>query len=223
MNGFHTILFDLDGTLTDPEEGITKSVQYALRAFGIEEADRRKLQPFIGPPLMDSFQEFYGFSEQQSMAAVEKYREYFREQGIFENIPYPGMQDMLRKLKKQGRVLAVASSKPEPFVERILEHFEMAEYFDVVVGATMDEKRSRKEEVVEETLARLAALGETDKSRMVMVGDRKFDVTGAHAFGLQAIGVTYGYAKDGELEEAGADLVVHNVEELGRALMGETV
>ncbi|NLL78672.1 MAG: HAD hydrolase-like protein [Clostridiales bacterium] len=221
MNGCQTILFDLDGTLTDPMEGITRCVQYALRSFGIEVADRTELEPFIGPPLKESFMEFYGFTEAQAGVAVEKYRERFQDTGIYENIPYCGMKELLHGLKKQGKTLAVASSKPEVYVMRILEHFELAEFFDVVTGSEMDGRRTGKEEVIEETITRLETLGITERGQMVMVGDRKFDVAGAHASGMRAIGAAYGYAAEGELEQAGAEVIVHTVEELGRELLGE--
>ena len=152
---FQYILFDLDGTLTDPKVGITKSVQYALQALGIEEPDLDKLEPFIGPPLKDSFMEFYGFNHEQTEIAVEKYRERFVVTGIFENEIYAGIAQMLANLHCAGKKLAIASSKPTVLVERILEHFAIQAYFDVVVGSEMDGTRSRKEEVVEEALRRL--------------------------------------------------------------------
>ncbi len=149
---FQYILFDLDGTLTDPKIGITSSVQYALRALGIEEPSLDKLEPFIGPPLADSFREFYGLDEEQTAAAVEKYRERFKDQGIYENEIYPGIAEMLAALKAGGKTLAIASSKPTPFVERILDYFEIRTYFDHIAGSNLDGTHSRKEEVVEEAL-----------------------------------------------------------------------
>lgn len=138
---FEYILFDLDGTLTDPKLGITSSVQYALRALGIEEPSLDKLEVFIGPPLTDSFREFYGLDEEQMTTAVDKYRERFATQGIFENEIYPGIPQMLADLKAKGKKLAIASSKPTLFVEQILEHFEIGKYFDHVVGSNMDGTR----------------------------------------------------------------------------------
>lgn len=209
------LLFDLDGTLTDPKEGITTSVQYALRAFGIEEPDLDKLTPFIGPPLRESFMDFYGFSEEQAEEAVAKYREWFNPTGIFQNMIYPGIKEMLEELKDKGKILAVASSKPQVFVERILHHFGIYDCFDVIVGSELDGTRNSKEEVVEEALKRL---GKADRFRAVMVGDRKFDIAGGKEHGLVTVGVAFGYAEEGELEEAGADYVVDTVEELGRLL-----
>ncbi len=235
---FQYILFDLDGTLTDPKVGITKSVQYALQALGIEEPDLDKLEPFIGPPLKDSFMEFYGFHHEQTEIAVEKYRERFVVTGIFENEIYAGIAQMLANLHCAGKKLAIASSKPTVLVERILEHFAIQAYFDVVVGSEMDGTRSRKEEVVEEALRRLvpqifvnpsersaeeSSIQQINKKALrksiAMVGDRKFDIEGAKAFGLTGIGVAFGYAQEGELEQAGADYIVETVAELERLLM----
>ena len=218
------LLFDLDGTLTDPREGITTSVQYALKAFGIEEPDREKLTPFIGPPLRGSFQAFYGFSEAQAQEAVEKYREWFAPKGIFQNEIYDGIAQALKAWKEKGKVLAVASSKPTVYVEKILEHFKIRAYFSVVVGSELDGTRDSKEEVVEEALRQLEGLGQEDKlmqggGRTVMVGDRKFDVEGGKRHGLVTVGVSFGYAQPGELEAAGADYVVDTVEELKELLM----
>lgn len=221
---YHYILFDLDGTLTDPKPGITRCVQYALHKFGIEEPDLDKLEPFIGPPLLDSFQEFYGFEEEKGQQAIVYYRERFRTVGLFENEVYPGIAQMLARLQEAGCHLAVASSKPEIFVKRILEHFRLSSYFEVVVGSELDGRRARKEEVVEEALRQL--LGEEALAQqslrpiedVVMVGDRKFDIQGAKRFGIASIGVRYGYAGQGELEEAGADRIAATVEELEEAL-----
>jgi phosphoglycolate phosphatase len=210
---FEYILFDLDGTLTNPKEGITKSVQYALADFEIDEPDLDKLETFIGPPLKDSFRDFYGFNEEKTDMAVEKYRERFTDIGIFENKIYPGIKDMLSKLHKKGKMIAIASSKPTVMVERILEHFDIDGYFDVVVGSELDGRRSRKEEVVEEALSQLVPQNKIGKA-VAMVGDRKFDIEGAKEFGLTGIGVSYGFAPKGELEKAGAEYIVDTVDEL---------
>ena len=229
------ILFDLDGTLTNPKTGITKSVQYALAHFGIEE-EADNLTQFIGPPLIDSFMNFYGFSLEQAREGVTAYREYFAPKGIFENDVYPGVPEMLAALKEKGAILAVASSKPELFVEQILEHFDLAKYFDVVVGSLLNETRTSKEEVLEEALRQLGVMS-TDNLRQVdhtkkdndivatmedddkkatiaMVGDRKFDITGAKAHGLTAVGVSFGFAEPGELEAEEPDFIAETVEQL---------
>lgn len=221
MNDY--ILFDLDGTLTDPKEGITACVQYALSAFGIEEPDADKLTPFIGPPLKESFMEFYEFDEEKAEAAVEKYRERFRDKGIFENRIYDGVPEMIRKLKGNHKKLAVASSKPTVFVKQILEHFEIGKYFDVIVGSELDGTRTDKAEVVAEALCRLYDGHDGDieekKRNTVMVGDRKFDVAGAKAEGLVSVAVSYGYGPLDELKIAKPDYIVRSVEELEKLLL----
>lgn len=214
---FEYILFDLDGTLTDPKLGITSSAQYALRALGIEEPSLDKLEPFIGPPLADSFREFYGLDEEQIITAIDKYRERFAVQGIFENEIYPGIAQMLADLKAKGKILAIASSKPTPFVEQILDHFEIRKYFDYIVGSNMDGTRGRKEEVVEEALRQMLPVGmppAKKRDAVAMVGDRKFDIEGASAHGITSVGVSFGYAPEGELEQAGADFIVNSVKAL---------
>ncbi len=221
---FQYCLFDLDGTLTDPKEGITRSVQHALKYFGIEEPDLDRLEPFIGPPLKDSFMEFYGLSEEQALKAVEVYRERFAPVGVLENEIIPGTGQMLAHAREKGIHLAVASSKPLVFVRQILRHFQIEEYFEVVVGSELDGTRGSKEEVVEEALRQLGIL-EMDpadkKSLCAMIGDRKFDIQGAIAHGLTGIGVSFGYAGEGELSVAGADMVADTMEQLERILLGD--
>lgn len=223
MNDY--ILFDLDGTLTDPKVGITTCVQYALASFGVEEPSLDKLTPFIGPPLKDSFKEFYGFDDDQAEAAVAKYRERFKDTGIFENQVYKGIPEMLKKLKAAGKKLAVASSKPTVFVERILEHFSIRRYFDVVVGSELDGTRTDKAEVIEEALGQLYSSRKEGealfavKRNTLMVGDRKFDVEGAKKEGVTSVAVTYGYGSMEELKAAKADYIVRSVEELEKLLL----
>lgn len=216
------LLFDLDGTLSDPKTGICTCVQYALASFGIEEPDLDKLEPFIGPPLKDSFMQFYNMSEEQAAEAVAKYRERFAEVGLFENTIYPGIPAMLRALSGHGMYLAVASSKPTVFVERILEHFGIRKYFKAVVGSELDGTRSKKDEVVNEALRQLFGEQLVDKSKVYMIGDRKFDVEGAHAMGIESVGVTYGYGGMEELRAAKSDYIVRTVDELQRFLLRET-
>ena len=196
------LLFDLDGTLTDPKVGICTCVQYALSSFGIEEPDIDKLEPFIGPPLKDSFMQFYQMSEAQAEAAVAKYRERFSDVGLFENTLYEGVPHMLQALCGKGMFLAVASSKPTVFVERILEHFQIRKYFKVVVGSELDGRRVNKDEVVGEALRQLFGDKPVDKAQVYMIGDRRFDVEGAKAMGVESVGVTYGYGGMEELREA---------------------
>lgn len=229
---FKKILFDLDGTLTDPKIGITTCVKYALKHFGIEE-DIENLTRFIGPPLIDSFMEFYNFSLEDARKATDVYRERFAPIGKFENEVYDGIPDMLKALKDKGIILAVASSKPEPFVKDILIHFDLYEYFDVITGSLMNETRTKKEEVLEEALKRLNVPYEGDlakgrlpkvhvnKSEIAMIGDRKFDVIAGRDMGLTAVGVRFGYAEEGELEAENPDFIADTVKELQEYLLSE--
>lgn len=200
MKKYDVILFDLDGTLTDSAEGIVNCAEYALNAMGITEPDRSRLLRFIGPPLVDSFMDFYGMSREDALKAVALYRERFPVKGIFENRVYEGIPEALDMLKKAGKRLAVATSKPEVYAKRILEHFELAEYFEAVTGAELSGERNAKSEVIEECLKRL---GNPDKGTVLMVGDRKHDVIGAKACGVDCAGVKFGYAEENELENAG--------------------
>ena len=215
MLRFDTVLFDLDGTLTDPAQGITNSVAYALAQFGIQVEDRHTLLPFIGPPLKESFMVFYGMDSAQAERAVEAYREYFRPKGIFENRVYPGVPEMLAALQKAGLRLCVASSKPQVFVEQILEHFDLARYFDAVCGSELDGRRTDKAQVVAEALHRCPG------ERPVMVGDRLHDVAGAHKNGLPCAGVLFGYGGREELAAAGAEYIAAGVPELTAWLLQE--
>ena len=210
------LLFDLDGTLTNPQEGITKCVQHALRSFGIEEPDLEKLIPFIGPPLIQSFMEFYNMSEEDARKAVAVYRERFSTVGLFENFPYPGIADMLAELKAQGKILAVASSKPTIYVRRILEKFELAPYFNVIEGSNLDGTRVDKKEVIAEVLSQLDNPSADD---LLMIGDRKFDVIGARETGFGCVGVRFGFAAPDELEQSGAVYIADTVQDLHRYLL----
>ncbi len=200
------ILFDLDGTLTEPAEGITNSVCYALAKFGIVSKPQDELR-FIGPPLHKSFQDFYGMSEEDSFRAVDYYREYYAPKGIFENRLYDGIAEALDKLSAKGYTLAVASSKPEFYVKQILTHFGIADRFEVVVGSEMNGDRTDKAEVVAEALSRLEAAPE----ECCMIGDRLHDIEGAHKCGLLAAGVLWGYGSKEEFAEARADAVFADI------------
>lgn len=194
-------LFDLDGTLTDPGEGITRSVQYALDKFGIHVEDRKQLFCFIGPPLHESFEVYYGFSRPDAMKAVDYYREYYAVKGIFENLVYDGIPEALAKLRDGGVKICLATSKPEVFAKQILEHFGLDGYFTAVAGSEMDGTRTKKAEVIERALG---LLGNPDAGDCVMIGDREHDVLGGAAHGLDTIGVLFGYGSREELEHAGA-------------------
>jgi len=211
---YTTILFDLDGTLTDPKVGITRSVQYALSKFGLQ-ADPEDLVPFIGPPLHESFQKFFSFDREQSMQAVAYYREYYSERGIYENAVYPGITAMLKRLREQGRDLAVATSKPTFFAEQVLKHFKLDGFFTVVAGSNLDGTRTDKTEVIRFALQQLPS---PLPGRTVMVGDRKYDVSGARNCGIDAIAVTYGYGSPAELAQASPTYLARSVEELSRLL-----
>lgn len=208
---YRTVLFDLDGTLTDPGTGITNSVAYALKKYGIEISDRTELYKFIGPPLLESFEKYYGFSKEQAREAVDFYREYFRDKGIFENMPYDGVKELLEELKKSGRKIVLATSKPEEFAVRILEHFDLMQYFDVAAGASMDETRTKKAQVIAYALEQCKI---TDLSQVVMIGDREHDIIGAKQIGIDSIGVLFGYGNREELQKAGATYIAERVDDI---------
>lgn len=212
------LLFDLDGTLTNPKEGITKCVQYALRALGIDEPDLDNLTPFIGPPLRQSFMEFYHLDEAQALYAVEKYRERFSTVGLFENFPYPGIAAMLQQLRERGKILAVASSKPTVFVEQILEKFALQQYFQIIMGSNLDGSRTDKQQVIAEVLRQLH---HPPVQQILMIGDRKYDVLGARAMGIPCVGVAFGFAAPGELEESGAVHIARTVADLQQYLLAQ--
>ncbi len=207
---YDIILFDLDGTLTDPGLGITNSVAYALKRYGIEVEDRKSLYSFIGPPLSDSFMKYYGFSEEKAMEAIGVYREYFREKGLYENEVYEGIRELLEKIKSSGRKIVLATSKPEEFSVRILEHFDLTKYFHVVAGASMDEKRNKKGDVIRYAMEK----GGFTADKAIMIGDREHDIFGAKENGMPSIGVLYGYGSEEELKNAGADYIAKTVEDI---------
>ncbi|WP_455682292.1 HAD family hydrolase [Thomasclavelia sp.] len=208
------ILFDLDGTLTDPMMGITKSVRYALNYYGISVDDLNDLLPFIGPPLRDSFKEFYDFDDDKANEAVIKYREYFATEGIFDNKVYKGIPECLQTLKDAGKILLVATSKPEKFAKQIIEYFDLAKYFDFVGGSEFN-GREKKADVIKYVLK----TNQIDYSKAIMVGDRKHDIIGAHENKLPCVGVLYGYGSLKELRENRADYLVETVTKLASQLL----
>lgn len=218
MKGKQVLLFDLDGTLSDSSEGITKGVQIALRHFGIEEPDREPLKRFIGPSLKAAFQGFYHFDDEQTKEAIVEYRKYYNTKGIFENRLYDGMKELLQELHRQGYTLITASSKPECYVEIITDYFGVQDCFDVLAGSELDGRRTDKQEVIRYALEKG---GITDLSTVLMMGDRHFDVTGAHQAGVQVVGVSYGFGSRQELEQAGADYVVDTVAQLRELLLAK--
>ena len=210
------ILMDLDGTITNPAEGITKCFEYALNHFGIEVESRADLEQFIGPPLRKSFMDGFGFDEEKAEQAVAKYRERFIPIGMYENVVYEGMEQALQALKEAGKVLIVATSKPEHMAKKILAHFHLDAYFEDICGSCDDAKRNEKDEVIRYALEKY---GITDLSDVLMVGDRKFDVTGAEKCGLKCMGVLYGFGDREELEKAGAAYIAETVEDMARIIV----
>ena len=209
------ILFDLDGTITDSSEGITKSVAYALKSYGIHVDDLDTLRCFIGPPLMESFEKYFEFNHEDAKKAVETYREYFRETGIFQNKVYDGIEELLSNLKKAGKKILMATSKPEVFAKQILEHFHLIRYFDFVGGSTLDGSRESKADVIAYVLEENKI---TNLKDTVMIGDREHDIIGAKKAGIDSISVLYGFGSREEFEEASADYIVEDVEELNKLL-----
>lgn len=212
------ILFDLDGTLTDPKVGITRSVAYALSTFGITVEDTDSLTPFIGPPLHESFMKYYGFDAEQAWEAVLRYRVYFDKTGIFENRLYEGVPEMLSALQQAGKTLLLATSKPLVSANIILEHFNIAQYFTAVSGSELDGRRIHKEEVIRYAFE-LCQADEQARRQAVMVGDRMHDVVGARKVGIPCIGVLYGYGSREELKQAGAECIVETVNDLRNLLL----
>lgn len=201
-------LFDLDGTLTDPALGITNSILYAMEKFGLEKVAREQLYCFIGPPLLDMFCSQFGVSREDSQTMLTLYREYFSTKGLFENKVYDGVAETLAALKKRGAMLYLASSKPEVFVKQILAHFDLARYFAFIGGSTMEETRTKKEDVIAYVMEEAGI----PKEGTLMVGDRVYDIEGAHANGLAAAGVLFGYGNREELKDA--EHILETFEEL---------
>lgn len=216
MNRYSLLLFDLDGTLTDSQLGITRSVQYALRHMGIPAPDPTVFRSFIGPPLFDSFRKLSGFDDARAMHAIQLYREYYTTTGIFENELYPGIPELLSRLRDDGRTLALATTKPTVFAERILAHFNLASCFAHVAGSNLDGSRVAKDELVRDVLA---AFPHIPPHRAVMIGDREYDILGARANGVPSIAVAWGFGPCAELRAARPDYTACTVREL-EALVG---
>ena len=205
------LFFDLDGTLTDPELGITTCVQYALASFGIDVADRKLLRPFIGPPLKESFMHYYGLSEADADSAIAKYRERFSSIGLYENKVYQGIPEVLSLLSSRGQILCVSTSKPTCYAQQILEHFQLLDYFTHICGSNLDGSRVKKGEVIAYTLEQC---GNPAPCQVKMIGDRKHDILGARQNQLSSIGVLYGYGSAEELQNAGADALAKTPQDL---------
>lgn len=216
MSKYQWIFIDLDGTLTDSGPGILNCVRYALSKFDITDAPDDVLRCFIGPPLTDAFSEYFGFSEEDAKTAVLYYRERYTDIGLFESTVYDGVPEMLKKLKTAGKKLIVATAKPEPFAKRILEHFGLASYFDHIVGATFDGTRHNKIDVLHHALT---CVKDVNIKESVMVGDRSHDCLGAAHFGMDCIGVLYGYGSREELTDAGAKYIAETPEDVCRIIL----
>lgn len=210
MKKYKYLLFDLDGTVTDPKEGITKSVAYALAYFGIVVEDLDTLCDFIGPPLTDSFSKYFDLSKKDSVKAVEKYREYYTKKGMLENVLYEGIDNLLKKASENDMKIILATSKPEPFAKLILEYFNIDKYFDFVAGSLLDLTRLKKAEVIEHIINNYPIIIE----ETLMIGDTVFDVEGAKTHGITSLSVLYGYGKKEDLEMAGTDYIVSNLAEV---------
>lgn len=215
---YSTVLFDLDGTITDSEPGIIACVQYALRRFDIEVQDPKTLRPFIGPPLRDSFRQYFQMTPEQAEQATEFYRQRYAPIGKFECTVYPGIPELLCRLHGAGRKVVLATSKPEGFAREILAHFDLLPYFDLIGGATLDGSRDTKEDVLQYILEQLTP---EERQAAIMIGDTKFDMIGAAAFSLPAIGVLYGFGSREELERNGARFLAEDAAELEQILLDE--
>ncbi|HEX3047419.1 MAG TPA: HAD hydrolase-like protein [Bacillota bacterium] len=215
---YDTILFDLDGTLTDPKLGITKSIQYALNKLGIREDNLDSLAQFIGPPLLNTFREDYRFDEAKAAQAIAYYREYFSEYGLYENKLYELIPELFKGLQRKKKEIVLASSKPTLFAEKILTHFKIRDYFTLVVGSNLDGTRVQKDEVIACVLAEFQG---RRLEQFVMVGDRKHDIIGAKANQIASIGVTYGYGSMAEIQKEEPTHIIHSVADLIKLLCAD--
>lgn len=207
-----TILFDLDGTLTDSGEGIINCAMLALETLGIPVPDRDAMRTFVGPPLHDTFKKI-GVPEGNVDEAVKIFRSRYFTVGKFENFPYPGIPELLQKLKAEGHTLYIATSKPETLALEVTQHFKLAQYFDMICGATLDNSRVNKEDVITYLLEQCSGA-----NNVIMVGDTQYDVIGAKAHGIDTIGVTWGYGSEESMIRAGAAAIVHSTEELHKLI-----
>lgn len=208
---YNTIMFDLDGTLTDTGEGITNAVTYALGKFGIKVNDKTELYKFIGPPLKDSYKNFYGFNDEQVKLGIKYYREYYSEKGLYQNRIYDGIENLLKKLYDDGRTIVTATSKPEEYAVKIIEKLGIAKYFKYIAGADMQGTRISKSDVIKYALEHCKV---SDFSEVLMIGDREFDVKGSAKFGIDCVGVLFGYGNFDELKNAGAKYIVNTADEI---------
>lgn len=219
MKNYSTVLFDLDGTIIDSSPGVIKSIQYSLLHFGFTEETVPKKEDllfFIGPPLDDSFSKIFGDDKETIQAAIEKYRSMYSTEGLLDTYLYPGVAELIRRLAKAGKKLILATSKPEVFAVRIMDHFGLTEYFTCIGGASLDSSRQNKEDVIRYALEKV---GNPSTDDCVMVGDRLFDINGAKTFSMDSIGVLYGFGSKEELEDAGATYIAKTAEDVGDMLL----
>ena len=212
---YDIIAFDLDGTLTNPERGLIASYKYALKKMGVEYGPDSELRRFIGPPLYEEWQACYGMTPEEAAETLSHFREFFAVYGWWDNELYPGIKDLLAELRSRGKKIILSTSKPEVFAKKILAHFGIAEYFDFVGAATLDHKREKKHEVLEYALCGVGAL---DRSKCILVGDRKFDAEGAKICGIDSLAVTYGHGSVEEISSAGFDYIAATAEDVARLL-----
>lgn len=212
---YTTILFDLDGTLTDPKLGVTKALQYALHKLDIEIDTLDTLEKCIGPPLQQSFIDFFSCTKEQSLKAIQYYREYFSTKGIFENKVYEGIPELLKELVNTNITLAVATSKPTVFAEKIMDHFDLSQYFTTITGSTLDNTRTDKKEIIAYAMSKLHC----DTQTTIMIGDRTYDLIGARKNNIDSVGVLYGYGSLEEITAAGPNFIAENVSDLSTLLL----
>lgn len=218
MANYDYVLLDFDGTMVDSSKGIFESLIYALKCAGHEEPDGETLRKFIGPPIYDSFKNLFGFEDGQIEYMIKKYREHYSQGGLFKLEVYDGIPELLKKLHENGVKIATASSKPTVFIEKILKHIELYDYIDYIGGTVFDEKGAGKTGIL---LNALENLGCTDKSRAIMIGDRKFDIDGAKGAGIPTIAVLYGFGSEQEFKEHGAEYIVKDTKEAEKIILGE--
>ncbi|WP_371805445.1 HAD family hydrolase [Candidatus Lokiarchaeum ossiferum] len=216
MEKYDVILFDLDGTLTDPKKGIINSIKYALKKLNISNYDPKTLVEFIGPPLDESFEYYFHMDHDQALTAINYYREYFKVKGLFENQIYPGIPELMKRIHDQKRKIYVATSKPTPFAKDILNHFKIADYCVEIVGSNLNLTRVKKADIIEYVLQKIP---QCPRERIVMVGDRKYDIIGAKDTKIDSIGVTYGYGNLEEIKHANPTMIAHSVAELSHLLL----
>ncbi len=215
---YHTVAFDLDGTLTDPYRGLSSAFRYAFRKMGIDYGGEEVLKSFIGPPIRELWQQLYSITKEQSEKTVEYFREYFSVYGWWDNVPYSGIHTLLAELKRAGKRIVLATSKPDVYSSKILERFSLSEYFDFSEGASFDTSREKKADVLKYALDSIG-LNEADYDGVILVGDTKFDIIGANEIGVDSVGVLWGYGEEEELRSLGASYIAENMDALGKILL----